>query len=180
MLGSAYLVSEMSRPRTWRTGGSVQWNESLKFRSTDQSLVSLGRDSTSTMARPSALPRMRDVKRLAPWPSTVPKIGIDPTTWSPRPYNDIAPRSTKPSTSQLALILNTNTRLFTQPMRSSMVARRLGMSRSIAEAMDGSANSIVAETREAVVSADGWSGMSGGLSPATAVAADRVANNKTR
>jgi hypothetical protein len=40
-------------------------------------------------------------------------------------------------------------------MRSSMVARRLGMSRSIAEAMADNSNSIVAETLEAVVSDDG-------------------------
>jgi hypothetical protein len=40
-------------------------------------------------------------------------------------------------------------------MRSSMVASRRGTSRSIADAMAGSPNSIVAETREAVVSDDG-------------------------
>jgi hypothetical protein len=55
----------------------------------------------------------------------------------------------------LALILNTKTRRFTQPMRSSIVASRLGISRSTAEAMAGNPNSIVAETREAVVSDDG-------------------------
>jgi hypothetical protein len=50
-----------------------------------------------------------------------------------------------------------------------MVASRLGTSRSIADAIDGSPNSIVAETRDAVVSADGWSGINGGFSAANAV-----------
>jgi hypothetical protein len=80
----------------------------------------------------------------------------------------------------LALILNTRTRLFTQPMRSSMVASRLGMSRSIAVAMAGNPNSIVAETREAVVSDDGGSGLTGGLSPANAAPANEAAQNRTK
>jgi hypothetical protein len=37
-------------------------------------------------------------------------------------------------------------------MRSSMVASRFGTSRSIADAIDGSPNSIAAETRDVVVS----------------------------
>ena len=47
-----------------------------------------------------------------------------------------------------------------------MVASRLGTSRSIADAIDGSPNSIVAENRDGVVSADGWSAITGGFSPA--------------
>jgi hypothetical protein len=92
----------------------------------------------------------------------------------------MAPRSTKPSTSQLALTLNTKTRRFTQRMRSSMVVSRRGMSCSIAAAIDGSPNSIVAETLEAVVSADGWSGITGGFCPANAVSAKEAMQNNSR
>jgi hypothetical protein len=54
------------------------------------------------------------------------------------------------------------------------------MSRSIAEALAGNPNSTVAETLDVVVSGDGWSGMTGGFSPATAAPATQVAQNSTR
>jgi hypothetical protein len=54
------------------------------------------------------------------------------------------------------------------------------MSRSIAEAIDGNPNSIVAEIREAVVSDDGWSGTTGGFSPAKAVPANEAVLSRTR
>jgi hypothetical protein len=61
-----------------------------------------------------------------------------------------------------------------------MVARRLGTSRSTADAIDGSPNSIVAETRDVVVSADGWSGNSGGFSPANAVPVKAAVQSSTK
>src|SRR5579863_1803206 len=70
--------------------------------------------------------------------------------------------------SQLALTLKPSTRRWTQRTFSSMVARRRGKSRSIAEANAGRPNSIVAETRDVVVSGDGGSGFRGGLSTANA------------
>jgi hypothetical protein len=54
-------------------------------------------------------------------------------------------------------------------MRSSMEANSFGMSRSSAGGIDGGPNSIVAETRDVVVSADGWPGVSSGFSHANAV-----------
>jgi hypothetical protein len=80
----------------------------------------------------------------------------------------------------LALILNTNTRLFTQPMRSSIVASRFGTSRSTAEAIAGNPNSIVAETRDGVVSADGASGMTSGFAPANAVPANEMVESSMK
>ena len=49
-----------------------------------------------------------------------------------------------------------------------------------AEAMVGSANSIVAEIREAVVNDEGGSGMTGGLSSANAVLANAAVLSSTR
>jgi hypothetical protein len=65
-------------------------------------------------------------------------------------------------------------------MRSSMVASRLGISRSIAEAMDGNPNSIVAEIREAIARGVGGSGMKGGLSPASAVTVTATEQNAAK
>src|SRR5277367_5988034 len=69
---------------------------------------------------------------------------------------------------QFALTRNTNTRLWTQLTRSSIVASRRGMSRSSDAANAGRPNSIVAETRDSVTKGEGVSGLALGLSAANA------------
>ena len=49
----------------------------------------------------------------------------------------------------------------------------------IGEAIDGKPNSIVAEIRDSVVSDDGWSGITGGFSPANAVPANVTVPSRT-
>src|SRR5271169_1429514 len=82
--------------------------------------------------------------------------------------------------SQLALTRNTNTRLWTQLTRSSIVASRRGMSRSSDAANAGSPNSIVAETRDSVTKGEGVSGLGLGLSAANAGAARSMQINGAR
>src|SRR5271168_4283929 len=82
--------------------------------------------------------------------------------------------------SQLALTRNTNTRLWTQLTRSSIVASRRGMSRSSDAANAGRPNSIVAETRDSVTKGEGVSGLALGLSAANAGAARSMQISEAR
>jgi hypothetical protein len=66
----------------------------------------------------------------------------------------------------LALTLNNRTRRCTQLIRSSMVASRFGISRSIALASAGKPNSMVAEIRDGVVSGEAASALKAGFSAA--------------